>query len=162
MRTSKGMSDEKLRKHLLDLLEGRGAHVEVVKAVHDFPVQFKGSKVPNIPHTPWQLLEHMRIAQWDILEFCRNRDHVSPPFPAGYWLTSDVPPDARAWDRAVDSFRKDLRAMQDLVLDPTTDLFAEIPHGEGQTVLREALVLSDHTSYHLGQLVLVRRALEAG
>ena len=155
------MNDENLRRHLLDHLEGRGAHVELVKAISGFPVQFRGSRVPDVTHTPWQLLEHIRIAQWDILEFCRDAGHVSPPFPDGYWPTSAVPPDAKAWDGAVDSFRTDLRTMQDLVLDPTTELFAGIPHGEGQTVLREALVLSDHNSYHLGQLMLVRRALEA-
>jgi hypothetical protein len=155
------MSDETLRSHLLDFLEGRGAHVEVLRAISEFPVQFRGSRVPDVTHTPWQLLEHMRIAQWDILEFCRDASHVSPSFPDGYWPASAVPPDAGAWEKTVDSFRTDLRTMQDLVLDPTTDLFAGIPHGEGQTVLREALLLSDHNAYHLGQLMLVRRALEA-
>ena len=154
-------ADKALREHVIRMLRWEDAHLSFNTAIADLPVEFRGSKPQGFPHTPWQLLEHMRIAQWDILEFCRDAGHVSPPFPDGYWPTSAVPPDAKAWDGAVDSFRTDLRTMQDLVLDPTTELFAEIPHGEGQTVLREALVLSDHNSYHLGQLMLVRRVLEA-
>ncbi len=101
------------------------------------------------------------IAQWDILEFSRNPKHVSPKFPDGYWPEGDAPPDDGAWDRSVTAFREDLQAMQDLVADPKTDLFARIPHGSGQTVLREALLVADHNAYHLGQLVCVRRALGA-
>jgi hypothetical protein len=101
----------------------------------------------------------MRLAQWDILEFSRNPRHVSPPWPDGYWPPGDAPPDARAWDRAVDAFRKDLESICALVADPATDLFAAIPHGEGQTILREALLVADHNAYHLGQLVVVRRLL---
>jgi len=104
-------------------------------------------------------LEHLRIAQWDILEFSRNAGHVSPPWPDGYWPRGDAPPDERAWDRAVDAFRTDLAAMCVSVADPATDLFAPIPHGDGQTVLREALLVADHNAYHLGQLVVVRRLL---
>ena len=103
----------------------------------------------------------MRIAQWDILEFCRNPKHVSPSFPEGYWPNGDAPPDADAWDRTLAAFRADLQAMQDLVADPATDLFAPILHGEGQTVLREALLVADHNAYHLGELVVVRRMLGA-
>ena len=103
----------------------------------------------------------MRIAQWDILEFCRNPRHVSPSFPEGYWPQGDAPPDAGAWDHTLAAFRADLQAMQDLVADPAVDLFAPIPHGEGQTILREALLVADHNAYHLGQLVAVRRALGA-
>ena len=103
----------------------------------------------------------MRIAQWDILEFSRNAKHVSPPFPDGYWPDEDAPPDAVAWDRCLAAFRADLQAMQDLVADPSTDLFAPIPHGDGQTILREALLVADHNAYHLGQLVMLRRMLGA-
>jgi hypothetical protein len=103
----------------------------------------------------------MRIAQWDILEFARNPRHASPPFPAGYWPAGDTPPDDAAWDRCVAGFGADLRAMQDLVADPATDLFVPFPHGTGQTVLRQALLVADHNAYHLGQLVLVRRLLGA-
>jgi hypothetical protein len=101
----------------------------------------------------------MRLAQWDILEFSRNPKHVSAPWPDGYWPPGDAPPDNHAWDRAVKAFRSDLEAMCDLVADAATDLFAAIPHGDGQTVLREALLVADHNAYHLGQLVVVRRLL---
>jgi DinB superfamily len=148
-----------LREHLLYLLRGGGAHLHFEKAVADIPPALRGRTVPPVPHSPWRLLEHLRICQWDILEFSRNPGHVSPPFPDGYWPRGDAPPDDRAWDRAVDAFRTDLAAMCDLVADPATDLFAPIPHGDGQTVLREALLVADHNSYHLGQLVVVRRLL---
>jgi hypothetical protein len=150
-----------LREHLLYLLRGGGAHLDFEAAIADLPPQLRGARVPGLPHTPWRLLEHLRIAQWDILEFSRNPRHVSPPFPAGYWPQGDAPPDADSWDRSVEAFRQDLRAMQDLVAEPATDLFAPIPHGEGQTILREALLVADHNAYHLGQLVVVRRLLGA-
>ncbi|HZT83749.1 MAG TPA: DinB family protein [Gemmataceae bacterium] len=150
-----------LREHLLHLLRGGGAHLDFDAAVADLPPHLRGAKPAGQPHTLWRLLEHLRIAQWDILEFSRNSRHVSPPFPDGYWPSGDAPPDDGAWDRSVAAFRADLRAMQDLVADPATDLFAPIPHGQGQTVLREALLVADHNAYHLGQLVLVRRLLGA-
>jgi hypothetical protein len=153
--------DKALREHLLYLLRGGGAHLHFDAAVADLPAAQRGARPPGVPHTPWRLLEHMRIAQWDILEFSRNGRHVSPKFPEGYWPQGDAPPDAAAWDRSVAAFRADLRAMCDLVADPATDLFAPIPHGEGQTILREALLVADHNAYHLGQLVVVRRALGA-
>jgi hypothetical protein len=150
-----------LREHVLYLLRGGGAHLDFDRAVAGLPAKLRGAKPAGQPHTPWRLLEHMRIAQWDILEFSRNPRHVSPPFPDGYWPKDDAPPDAKAWDRSVEGFRADLKAMQDLVADPDTDLFARIPHGEGQTVLREALLVADHNAYHLGQLVMLRRLLGA-
>jgi hypothetical protein len=101
----------------------------------------------------------MRIAQWDILEFSRRSDHVSPAFPDGYWPDGDAPPDPKAWDHSVKGFQADLEAMKGLVGDPATDLFARIAHGDGQTILREALLVADHNAYHLGQLVVVRRLL---
>lgn len=153
--------DNALRQHLLDLLGGGDAHLDFEEVITDWPVRLHGVKPAGIPHTPWRLLEHMRIAQWDILEFCRDPDHVSPEFPDGYWPDGDAPPDATAWDRSVRAFRTDLQALQDLVADPSTDLFAPIPHGEGQTILREALLVADHNAYHLGQLVLIRRLLGA-
>jgi hypothetical protein len=153
--------DQALRDHLLYLLRGGGAHLNFDAAIADLQVALRGVKPTGIPHSPWRLLEHMRIAQWDILEFSRNSKHVSPKFPDGYWPAADAPPDEVAWDRSTAAFRADLQAMCDLVADPATDLFARIPHGEGQTVLREALLLADHNSYHLGQLVVVRRALNA-
>jgi hypothetical protein len=150
-----------LRDHLLQLLRGGAAHLDFDSAIADLPAAQRGARVAGAPHTPWRLLEHLRIAQWDILEFSRNSKHVSPKFPEGYWPKGDAPPDPAAWDRSVAAFRADLQAMQDLVADPSTDLFARIPHGEGQTVLREALLVADHNAYHLGQLVMLRRCLGA-
>lgn len=153
--------DQVLREHLVYLLKGGGAHVHFMDAIEKFPELKRGAFIEGLPHTAWQLLEHVRIAQWDILEFSRNPKHVSPGFPEGYWPKTPVPPDAAAWDKSVRSFQNDLREMMNLVKNPKTDLCARIPHAGGQTVLREALVLADHNSYHLGQLVDLRRALGA-
>jgi hypothetical protein len=150
-----------LRQDLLELLAGGHAHLDFEAAIADLPAHLRGSRPAGLPHTPWRLLEHMRIAQWDILKFSVDPDHVSPEFPEGYWPEGDEPPDPGAWDRSVEEFRRDLQAMKDLVADPTTDLTAPIPHGQGQTILREALLVADHNSYHLGQLVIVRRLLGA-
>jgi len=154
-------ADRALRQHLLDLLRGGNAHLNFEEALAGLPPNLRGTKPPGLPYSPWRLLEHMRIAQWDILEFSRNPKHVSPEFPTGYWPETDAPPDDKAWQKSTRRFRADLKAMQELVEDPATDLFAPIPHGEGQTILREALLLADHNSYHLGQLVTVRRLLGA-
>src|SRR5437867_4974088 len=110
--------DQSLRDHLLYLLRGGGAHLNFESAIADLPAKLRGAKPPGVPHTPWRMLEHMRIAQWDILEFSRNPQHVSPEFPDGYWPAGDAPPDAAAWDRSVAAFRADLKAMQDLVAYP--------------------------------------------
>jgi hypothetical protein len=149
-----------LRQQVLDLLTKAQAHIDVREALKNFPVKLRGRKPEGCPHTPWQLLEHMRIAQWDILRFSLDSKHVSPKWPEGYWPESDVPPDAKAWDKSVKQFLADLEAVCEFVRDPKRDLFARIPHGEGQTLLREALLVADHNAYHLGQLVLVRRTLE--
>lgn len=148
-----------LREHLAYLLKGGGAHLHFDKAVADIPPALRGRTAAPVPHSPWRLLEHMRIAQSDILEFSRDPKHVSPPWPDGYWPNGDAPPDDGAWDRSVGTFRTDLAAMCALVADPATNLFTRIPHGKSQTVLREALLVADHNSYHLGQLVIVRRLL---
>ena len=150
-----------LRQHLLELLEGGHAHPDFEAAIAGLPEELRGGKPPGLPHTPWRLLEHMRIAQWDILRFSVDPGHVSPEFPAGYWPDGDAPPDPGAWDRSAEAFRSDLRAMKDLVADPRTDLFAPIPHGQGQTILREALLVADHNAYHIGQMIAVRRLLGA-
>jgi hypothetical protein len=154
-------TDQALRKHLLELLDGGNAHLHFDAAIADLPTALRGVRPDRVPHSPWRLLEHMRIAQWDILEFSRNPRHVSPEWDKGYWPEGDAPPDAVAWETSVDAFRADLQAMKDLVSDPATDLFAPIPHGQGQTILREALLVADHNAYHLGQLVVVRRLLGA-
>ncbi len=119
----------------------------------------RGTYAQGLPHTGWQLLQHARIAQWDILEFSRNPKHVSPEFPEGYWPKTPAPQAEEEWNDSMYAFRRDLREMIRLVENPRTDLHAPIPHGDGQTILREALVLADHNAYHLGQLVDLRRAL---
>jgi hypothetical protein len=149
-----------LREHLLKLLSGKWAHLEFDKAIANFPSRIRGTKPAGSPYTAWQLLEHMRIAQWDILEFSRDPGHVSPQWPEGYWPATDAPPVDSAWDDSVTRFKDDLEAMRELVENPTTDLFSKIPHGTGQTILREAMLLADHNAYHLGQLVLLRKMLE--
>jgi hypothetical protein len=153
--------DASLREHVLYLLRGGGAHVHFDEVVKDFPVELVNRKIEGVPYTPWQVLEHMRIAQWDILEFSRDAAHVSPDWPAGYWPDKDFAADAAAWLASVEAFRADLKAMGELVADPATDLHAPIPHGAGQTVLREALLVADHNAYHLGVLVVFKRALGA-
>ena len=150
-----------LRKHLLYLLGGGGAHVDFDSAITGWPARLRGSKPKGLPHTAWQLLEHLRIAQWDILDFSRNPKHVSPEWPEGYWPSTDAPPSPAAWNNSVSTFQADLKAMMSLVKSPRRDLFARIPHGEGQTILREALLVADHNAYHLGELVYLRRALGA-
>lgn len=153
--------DQVLRQHLLDLLKGGNAHLRFEEAVKDFPGRLRGQKPQGQPHTGWRLLEHMRIAQWDIVEFSRSSTHVSPEFPGGYWPESDAPPSAAAWDKSVKQFRADLKSMEDLIADPKTDLYAPLPWGDGQTILREALLVADHNAYHLGELVMIRRLLGA-
>jgi hypothetical protein len=153
--------DRSLREHLLYLLRGGGAHVKFEEATKDFPVALINRKAPGTTYTPWQLLEHMRIAQWDILEFSRSAAHVSPVWPEGYWPDRSFEAGAEDWRRSVERFGEDLRRVEALVEDVSNDLYAAIPHGEGQTLLREALLVADHNAYHLGALVTLRRALEA-
>jgi hypothetical protein len=152
-------SVKSLRTHLVSLLREGHAHAGFDSAIRGLPPKARGAKVAGVPYTAWELLEHMRLAQWDILEFSRDPKHVSPKFPSGYWPKTVGPPNAAAWERSVRSFRADLRAMEHLVANPKTDLFARIPHGQGQTILREALLVADHNAYHLGQLVMLRRLL---
>jgi hypothetical protein len=155
------MDDQALRDHVINVLRGRGAHVDVETALKGVPAALRGKRPKGLPYSLWELLEHMRIAQWDILEFSRNAAHVSPPWPAGCWPKTAAPPSASAWAKSVRAFRDDLEEMCRLVADPSTDLFARIPHGDGQTILREALLVADHNAYHGGQVVLVRRLLGA-
>src|SRR5216684_8014397 len=154
-----GNHDRALREQLVSLLKGGEAHVHFMDAIEGFPEAKRGAFVEGFRHTGWQLLEHVRIAQWDILEFSRDAKHVSPGFPEGYWPKTPGPSNESAWDKTVAAFQHDLEEMVKLVRNPKTDLYARIPHGEGQTILREALLLVDHNSYHLGQLVDLRRAL---
>jgi len=158
MKTSR---DSVLREHLIYILKGGGAHAKFEEVMGDFPAKLRGKTVSGLPYSAWMLVEHMRVAQWDILEFSRNRKHVSPEWPAGYWPAGDAPPSAAAWAGSIRRFQKDLKAMQALVANPKTDLYAPLPWGDGQTVLREALLVGDHNAYHLGQLVTLRRLLGA-
>jgi len=148
-----------LRQQLIEFLAGGNAHLKFEDAIKGISPKLQGTKPPKFPHSPWMLLEHLRIAQWDILEFSRNAKHKSPDWPSGYWPKTEAPPKADAWEKSVEQFESDLKAMQALVKDHKTDLFARIPWGDGQTVLREALLMADHNAYHLAQMVDVRRLL---
>jgi hypothetical protein len=153
------LHDKSLREHLLYLLRDGGAHASFYAAVGDWPIQLAGVKVANFPHTAWMLLEHLRLAQLDILEFSRNPKHASPAWPEGYWPASEAPLNEKAWNESVVAFKKDLRALEQLVVDKKSDLFAKIPWGDGQTILREALLVADHNAYHVGQLVMLRKSI---
>jgi hypothetical protein len=153
--------EQSLRKHLVELLAGGSAHAKFGDVIKSLPSKLRGAKPAQFPHSPWMLLEHLRLAQWDILEFSRNAKYVSPKWPEGYWPKQEAPPNAAAWNKSVQEFQRDLKAMQSLVTNPKTVLFAKIPWGDGQTILREALLVADHNAYHLAQLVDVRRILGA-
>jgi len=148
-----------LRKHLLYLLTKGGAHATFEDAVKNVPPAARGKKAAGAAHTLWELLEHIRIAQWDILEFSRSAKHKSPKFPKGYWPKTPAPPNAKAWDKSIQDFLADRDAMCKLIEKKSTDLFAEIPHGDGQTILREAMLMADHNAYTVGEIVLTRRLL---
>lgn len=150
-----------LRQHLLYVLQGGGAHAKFDDAIADIPAKLRGQRPSGYPHSCWMLLEHMRLAQWDILEFSRNPKHVSPEWPEGYWPKTEAAASTAAWNASIKQFKSDLKAMEALVNDPKTDLFAKIPWGDGQTILREALLVADHNAYHLAQIVDVRRLLGA-
>lgn len=154
-------NDSALREHVENLLTLGHAHATFDQAVKGLPAELRGKVPKGAEHSPWQLLEHLRIAQWDILEFSRNGKHKSPKWLEGYWPKEKAPGDKKAWDKSVRAFNRDLKEIVDLVRDEKTDLFAKIPHGDGQTILREALLVADHNAYHVGQLVLVRRLLGA-
>ncbi|MGH9745348.1 MAG: DinB family protein [Candidatus Acidiferrales bacterium] len=150
-----------LRDQLVKLLTNSEAYAQFDAAVRGMPANLQGKRPEGAQHSPWQILEHLRIAQWDILEFARNAKHKSPDFPSGYWPAKPEPPDEKAWDKSVHAFKSDLKALCDLVANGSTDLYAKIPHGDGQTILRQALLTADHNAYHLGELVLLRRMLGA-
>ncbi len=152
-------NDQSLRDHVLYVLRGEGAHITFDDFVANFPAVRCGERVAGLPYTAWQVLEHMRLAVWDILEFSRDAKHVSPKWPEGYWPPQDQVGTPELWNETVAKFSDDLKQMQDLVADPETDLLAKIPHGTGQTILREALLIADHNSYHLGVLLAMSRIL---
>jgi len=154
-------NDKALREHLLYLLNGGGAHAGFDAVVEGLPATMRGKRPEGAAHSPWEIIEHMRLAQWDILEFSRNAKHISPEWPSGYWPSAQAPPKPTAWNKSVKAFRADLKAMCRLVGRQSSSLYARIPHGQGQTILREALLIADHNAYHLGEMVLVRRLLGA-
>ena len=149
-----------LRKHVDNLLRMEGAHLSFDEAVAGFPPALRGARPAGAPHSAWELLEHMRIAQEDILDFSRNPNYRDKAFPDDYWPAAAEPPDDHAWDHSVRQFHRDWKQMRELIADAGNDLFARIPHGTGQTLLREALLVADHNAYHLGQLMFLRRILE--
>jgi uncharacterized damage-inducible protein DinB len=151
--------DSALREHVVELLRGEHAHASFAASIRDVPPRLRGAKPEGVEHSLWQLLEHLRLGQWDILEFSRDPSHESPEWPAGYWPAGAEPPDEAAWDGAVAAFNRDLEAIERLVADPASDLLAPFPHGKGQTLLREALLAADHNAYHVGQIVALRRLL---
>lgn len=153
--------NQSLRKEVDRILSGKGAHADFDAAVAGLPPQLRGVKPEGAPHSAWELLEHLRIAQWDMLEFSRDPKHVSPDWPGGYWPKSAEPDSATVWDQSVKAFQRDLKAMRELVSDPESDLFTPFPNGKGQTLLREALQMADHNAYHVGELIFLRRVLGA-
>ena len=152
-----------LRAHLLELLRGGHAHLSFDDAVRDLPADLRGKAPRGSPYTAWQLVEHMRLAQDDILRFSRNTDgsYEELEWPDDYWPKAKAPRDDAEWEASLAAFRADRKAMEALVADPAQDLFAPFPWGDGQTLLREAMLAADHTAYHLGQLVLLRRLIGA-
>jgi len=156
--------DRALRKHLLALLDSSEAHIGIDDAFAGIPPDLRGVRPAGAAHTAWQLLEHLRICQSDILEFSRNPKHVSPAWPDGYWPATGAPPDDEAWQKSIAALHADRRAIENLVADPKRDLFARVNHRGAKakhTLLREALLIADHNAYHIGQLVLLRRLLGA-
>ena len=151
--------NDALRTHLVRLLEWQDAHAGFDTAIEGIPPDRQGAQPAGLPYSPWQLLEHMRLTQRDILEFCRDPAYTEPTWPEDYWPRSAAPPRPEAWDESIAAFRADRDALQQLAADPGIDLFAAIPHGSGQTYLREVLLVADHNAYHLGQLVVLRRHL---
>jgi hypothetical protein len=152
--------DKVLREQLLALLRGGNAHLGFDDAIANFPPEHINSKPPNVSYTPWHLLEHIRIAQRDILEFVRNPKHVSPQWPEGYWPVPDEQADEARWQQTIDEFKADLQAVEELVKDPQTDFFGPIPHAPDYTVFREVLLVADHNAYHIGEFAILRQVME--
>ncbi len=153
------MNDKTLRQQLLQLLRGGNAHLTFDDAVARFPLEHINSYPPEVSYTPWHLVEHLRIAQWDILEFTRDPGHVSPPWPEGYWPDPGATADEATWQASLAAFRSDLAAMEAIVQDPEIDLTAEIPHAPGYTYLREVLLVVDHNAYHIGEFAILRQVM---
>lgn len=154
------MKETVLRDQLIAQLEGGQAYLPVKTIVEEFPIEYAGVRIDSIRHTPWELLEHLRIAQWDILQFTISPNHVTPPWPDEHWPRSSAPQAEEEWKSSVDVFLVELERVKELAGNPETPLFERVPHGSGQTYLREILLVADHNAHHLGQLMMLRRALE--
>ncbi|MFN2221571.1 MAG: DinB family protein [Chloroflexota bacterium] len=152
-------NDQVLREQILQLLTGRNAHYTFEDAVADFPMEAINRRPPNVAYTPWHLVEHLRIAQWDILEFMRDPDHVSPDWPKGYWPDPQAATNPAGWQQSLDRFRADLAAVESMVRDPELDITAELPHAAGYTYLREFLLVADHNAYHIGEFAILRQIM---
>jgi len=154
------MNDNSLREHMLYLLNGDGAYLEFDQVIQDFPAAARGQRPQGSPHSPWEVLEHLRIAQRDVLESINNPSHTSPDFPTGYWPSSANPPNKESWEQSAAAYRADLKTLTEMVTDSSRDLLAPLPNGDGQTTLRKVFMAVDHNSYHLGQLLLLRQLLQ--
>ncbi len=153
------INQQSIRKHLVYLLNGDGAHTDFDTAIKDIRIDVRGMKPDGASHSPWEVLEHLRICQWDILEAIKSSNHVSPEFPAGYWPKYSAPNSAKDWDNSVAAFHSDFAAILKLVNDEDVDLIAPLHGAADQSIMRKLLMLADHTSYHLGEMVLLRRTL---
>ncbi len=151
--------EEILRDQLAQMLDWGSAHMTLEQAVADFPAEYMNVRPPNVPYTPWQLLEHIRIAQWDILDFCRNSNYQEMEWPKEYWPARDEKADQARWDETLRQFRSDREELKRLATDPSVDLYARIPHGQGQTILREILLVADHNAYHIGEFAVLRQIM---
>jgi len=150
---------DSFRKELISHLTEGDAHAGYDAAVKDFPADLRGARPHDLPHSAYQLIEHLRIAQWDIVGYALNPKHKSPDFPDGYWPKSPEPPDSKAWDKSIASFRNDRKKL--VAALAKADLLAPIPHANNQSLASKTILLIDHNSYHLGQLILLRRLLGA-
>lgn len=153
--------DTALREQLVTLLTGSNAHQSFDEAIHELPAGLRGVKPDKLPYSIWQLVDHIRIAQSDILEFTRDPSYRSPPWPAGYWSPDAAPADEASWQQAVDQIRRDRDAFVALLYDRDQDLYTPFAHGDGQNLLREALLIADHNAYHVGEIIIIRRLLDA-
>lgn len=153
--------NDAVRKQLIALLTGSNAHQSFDDAVNDLPAELRGVKPDKLPYSIWQLVDHIRRAQWDILAFSRDATHESPPWPSGYWTEEVAPADESAWRQALEQIRSDRDAFVSLLNDPTRDLYSSFEHGDGQNLLREAMLIADHNAYHIGEIIIIRRLLNA-
>lgn len=150
-------AEKVIRRELLAVLKDHNAHLSIPQAIADFPLEHINTQIPHVDYTPWQLLEHMRIAQWDIVEFVMNPDHVSPKWPEGYWPSKELEATKEMWEKTVNKLLADLHSAEEMVMNPDIDLYSPLPHAPKYTIFREILLIADHNAYHLGQLVLLKK-----